>query len=62
LTQTRRAPGSFKDFVSKYATYVREYYFIDFQLHQHEYDYFDYSSQLVSIRKLVEIGYHAISN
>jgi hypothetical protein len=25
-------------------------------------DYFEYSSRLVSTRKLVEIGYHAISN
>jgi hypothetical protein len=59
---TRRAPGSFKDFRSKYAAYVREYYFIDFQLHQHEYDYFDYSSRLVSPRKLVGNGFRDINN
>jgi hypothetical protein len=62
LTHTRRAPGSFKDFRSKYAAYVSEYYFVDFQLHQHEYDYLDYLPRLVSTRKLVEDGSREINN
>jgi hypothetical protein len=47
---------------STYTSNVHEYYFIDFQLHQHEYNYFNYSSRLVSTRKLVEDGSRVINN
>jgi hypothetical protein len=47
---------------STYTSNVHEYYFIDFQLHQHEYDYFNYSSRLVSTSKPVEDGSRGINN
>jgi hypothetical protein len=60
------AHGSFaskiQDHCLAHTSNVHKYYFIDFQLHQHEYDYFDYSSRLVSPRKLVGNGYRDINN
>jgi hypothetical protein len=60
------AHGSFiskvQDHCLVHTNNVHEYSFIDFQLHQHEYDYFNYSSGLVSTRKLVEDSLCAINN
>jgi peptidoglycan/xylan/chitin deacetylase (PgdA/CDA1 family) len=58
LTHIRRAPGSFKDFRSKYAAYLHKYYYIGFRLLNNV----DYSYRLVLTENLVERDYYATNN
>jgi hypothetical protein len=52
----------YQDLHSTYTSSIHEYDHIGVWLQRPVYDYFDYSSRLVSTRKLVENGFHVIGN